>query len=144
MAILSVSIQIHAPVETVFGWVDAPDHYPRFWPNMQEVTHLARGASGGYDFDFVYRMSGLTLRGHNTTTVFEPPSHILAVQEGMVNSSFEWWFSDEGGATRLDLSIDYDLPDNVLGHLAWNVLESANRKDAETMLANLKALIEGG
>jgi uncharacterized membrane protein len=51
----------------------------------------------------------------------------------------------EGDSTRVDLTFDYEMPGGGLGKIADKlVVERTNDKNAETSLANLKALAEGG
>ena len=50
----------------------------------------------------------------------------------------------DGGRSKVEIDLDYDVPGGVLGQIADKlVFEGQNEKEADTSLENLKRILEG-
>jgi len=142
MATLTKSITIDAPVEKVFAYMDDPIRTPEFWPSMIDVRNVKQPAGGNKTFEWTYKMAGMKLDG--TTEVVErvPNERLVTSGKGGIESKFTWTFLPEHGGTRLMVHVEYSVPIPVLGKLAESIIIKQNEREADTMLANLKTLME--
>lgn len=143
MAKIEKSLWINAPVEKVFGFMAQPENLPVIWPSLQEVRDVQPLPNGGYAYDWTYKMAGVRLEGHAEWTEFVPNQRIVFKNESGIPSTFIWTYQAEAGGTRVAVSVDYTVPNAILGKLAAPVLHKINEQEAETVLTNLKARLEG-
>jgi len=143
MAKIEKSLWINAPVEEVFGFMAQPENLPVIWPSLQEVRNVQPLPNGGYAYDWTYKMASIRFDGHAEWTEFVRNQRIVDKNEGGIPSTFIWTYRAEAGGTRVAVSVDYTVPSAVLGKLAAPVLHKINEQEAETVLANLKARMEG-
>ena len=136
------SIEIAAPVARVFDYVADPKHLLEIWPNMVEITNITPHADGGTGFDWVYRMAGIKVRGHSEDVEFVRNECVVSRSEAGIPNTFRWLYDGAGDATMLTLEVDYDAPTSVFGRLARPILDRINRRDARTLLRNLKTRME--
>ena len=136
------SIEIAAPVAQVFDYVADPRHLLEIWPNMVEITNVAPHPDGGTGFDWVYKMAGVKVRGHSEDVEFVRNQCVVSRSEAGIPNTFRWRYDDKDGATALTLEVDYEPPRSVFGRLARPFLDRINRRDAETLLKNLKTRME--
>ncbi len=143
MAKIEKSLLINAPVEKVFAFMAKPENLPVIWPSLQEVRNVQPLPNGGYTYDFTYKMAGVRFEGHSEWTEFVKNQRIVSKTGGGVSSTFIWTYQAEDGDTRVSVSVDYTTPGAVLGKLAEPIVHKMNEREAETVLANLKARMEG-
>ncbi len=143
MAKIEKSLLINAPVEQVFAFMAKPENLPEIWPSLQEVRNVQPLPNGGYAYDWTYKMAGIRLEGHAEWTEFVKNQRIVDENEGGIPSTFIWTYQPEAGGTRVSVSVDYTIPGAVLGKLAEPIVHKMNEREAETVLANLKAHMEG-
>jgi len=139
------SIEIKAPVQRVYDYVNQPANLLSIWPNMVSVSNVVAKPGGAHDFDWVFKMAGVQFKGH--TKVEEAVSGKLARfrNEGGIPSTFRWTYSGlDGSGTRLDLEVEYAMPPSVLGKITEAIVAKINERDLDTMLSNLKDVTEHG
>jgi uncharacterized membrane protein len=146
MTTINKSILINAPVEDVEALMDDQDRLPEWYAGV-----TAAEAEPGYPEEIgssnniTYKAAGITFKTKLTTLEFVPREQRKFKMEGMVTGTNHWQLTAEGDSTRVDLTFDYEMPGGGLGKIADKlVVERTNDKNAETSLANLKALAEGG
>jgi uncharacterized protein YndB with AHSA1/START domain len=132
------TITVDAPVERVWEYVDDPAHLPEIWPSMVEVKDVETLPEGGHRYHWLYKMAGMRFEGESETVEIQPQKHIVQRNEGEIPSTFEWTFTPEGGATRIELETEYEIPQKLLGKLAEPFVRKLNEREADTFLANLK------
>jgi ligand-binding SRPBCC domain-containing protein len=135
-------IHIDAPVEKVFAFAIEPENLLEIWPSLMKVHNIERSPTAGNSWDWEYKMAGITLRGHNETTEFVPNKRVVAENKEGIKSKFYWLYSAENGGTSLDLTVEYDMPIPVLGKLAEKVVVKMNENEMDTLMSNLKAIME--
>ncbi len=61
---------------------------------------------------------------------------------GGIEGTFTWTFQTAAGGTTVTFEGNYTVPVPLLGKLAEAFVVGVNQRDAEVMLANLKARLE--
>jgi uncharacterized membrane protein len=135
------SIEIEAPVETVYGYWETLENLPNFMANVEEVTPTEPDTTHWR----VKGPFGRTLEYEARTTQREPNSAIgWNTIEGQVGTSGQVRFEEVApGRTRVDVTMNYaDPPGGRVGEVASRAV--ANPKlQLEQDLRNLKDVLEG-
>ncbi len=143
MAKVNKSITINAPVEKVFKYATDQTNMPEIWPSMVENKVLERLPNGGTKSEYVYKMAGMRFEGISVDTEFIPNQRTVSKTEGGVESEITWEYQAEGEATKVTFGAEYTVPIPLLGKLAEAFIVKQNENEAEIILANLKARMEG-
>lgn len=143
MAKIEKSLVINAPVERVFAFMANPENLPEIWPGLQEVRNVQPLPNGGFSYDWTYKMAGMRFEGRAEWTEFITNQRIVDKNESSIPSTFIWTYQATDGGTRVSVNVDYTIPSAVLGKLAEPIIHKMNEHEAETLLANLKARMEG-
>jgi uncharacterized protein YndB with AHSA1/START domain len=138
------SIFIAAPPEKVFAFMVEPGNLLEIWPSLLEVRNVQPLPTGGYCYDWTYKMAGMRFQGTTETTEFVKDQRIATKSESGIPNTFVWTYQAEEGGTRATVSVEFVVPANVLGRLAEPIVHKFNEKEGETILANLKARMEAG
>lgn len=136
------SIEVEAPVETVYGYWETLENLPQFMSNVEEVTTTGPDTTHWK----VKGPLGRTLEWEAQTTQKERNSAIAwNSTQGEVETSGQVRFIEAGqhGRTRVEVQMNYsDPPGGKVGEVASRVV--ANPKlQLEQDLRNLKAILEG-
>jgi uncharacterized membrane protein len=142
MAKLKKTININAPVEKVFGYWQEPTNLPEIWPSMVEVKDVKPLPNGGYSFRYMYKMGGMHLKGTSEDTEYVPNQRTVNKSRGGIQATQTFTYQPEAGGTKLIWEIEYTVPIPLLGKLAEAVIVKMNEREAELVLANLKARME--
>jgi uncharacterized membrane protein len=143
MATVQKTIHINAPVEKVYGYVDIPTNAPEYWPSLVDVRDVEPLPNGGQKYKWTYKMAGMRLEGSTEDTERIPNQRTVGHSKGGIESVITWGFQPEDGGTRVTFNVDYKVPIPVLGKLAEAMIVRQNEREAETLLENLKARMEG-
>jgi uncharacterized membrane protein len=141
MARVHKSIEIKAPVEKVFSFIEDPNNDTEWITNMVEVNDV-KGAGVGKHFNWVWNMSGIKFKGESTYTEDDPNKRIAFTSKGGIDAKWDFKFESKKNMTILDLDIEYSIPVPVLGKLAEKIILKHNERDAEMALGNLKDRLE--
>jgi carbon monoxide dehydrogenase subunit G len=136
------SIWINAPVEQVFAFVAEPGNLLEIWPSLQDVRNVQPLPSGGYCYDWTYRMAGLRRYGHAVWVEFIKDQRMAIRTEGSILDSLLWTFQPEAAGTRLTVSAEYSIPGTALARLVEPVIHRMSEREINTILGNLKARME--
>lgn len=135
------SIEIEAPVETVYGYWETLENLPNFMANVEEVSPTGPDTTHWR----VKGPLGRTLEWEARTTQRELNSAIgWNTTEGEVGTSGQVRFEETiPGRTRVDVTMNYvDPPGGRVGEMASRAV--ANPKlQLEQDLRNLKDVLEG-
>ncbi len=135
------SIDVEAPVETVYGYWETLENLPQFMSNVEEVTTTGPDTTHWR----VKGPLGRTLEWDAQTTQREPNQAIgWNSTEGEVETSGQVRFQEAGqNRTRVEVQMNYsDPPGGKVGEVASRVV--ANPKlQLEQDLRNLKTILEG-
>lgn len=139
------TIQIKAPVQRVYEFLTQPANLLSIWPNMVSVSNVVASKGGSHDFDWEYRMVGFHFKGHAKTEEAQPGKLVRVRNESGIPSTFIWTYEGlDGAGTRLTLDLQYSIPAPVIGKIAEAIVAKINERDADTLLANLKDVMEAG
>jgi len=137
------TIDIKAPVQRVYDFVNQPTNLPSIWPNMVSVSNVVAATGGAHHFDWVFKMIGLQFKGHAKVEEAQSGKFARIRNESGIPSTFLWTYSGlDGAGTRLNLAIEYTMPTPVIGKLAEVLAAKINERDLDAMLANLKDVME--
>jgi len=136
-------IDIKAPVQRVYDFVNQPNNLPGIWPNMVSVSNVVPKAGGAHDFDWIFKMVGVHFKGHCAVEEAESGRYTRVRNESGIPSTFLWTYTGTNGAgTRLSLTVEYTMPTPVIGKIAEVLAAKINERDLDNMLANLKDVME--
>ena len=136
------SVTIGVPVERVWDYLTRPENLVDIWPSMVEVRNVQRNPNGSHRFDWTYEMAGLRFEGHSETTEIEENRRLVSHNERGIPSTFEYRFEPRDGETRFTMTVQYEIPNTLLDKLAEPIVAKLNEREAETLLANLKDVLE--
>jgi len=140
-----VSTDIKASPERVFDFIAQPRNLPGVWPSLIEVSSVVTRPDGSSDYDWIYKMAGVQLKGHTTVDEADPGELLRTHTEGAIQSAFRWICrSEDGAGTRLTVEVEYTLPVPVVGKVVEAIIVRLNHREGETMLANIKDVLEHG
>jgi uncharacterized membrane protein len=142
MAKQTKTITVNAPVEKVFSYVDEATNLPKIWPSLVEVKDVKRLPNGGHSDKWVYKMAGILLKGSSEDIEHIPNQRIVTKTKGGADSTQTWLFQPEAGGTKVTFEVEYTVPIKVLGKLAEAIIVKMNEHEGDTLLANLKAIME--
>jgi uncharacterized protein YndB with AHSA1/START domain len=144
MTRINREITIQAPVGTVFGFIAKPSNLQRVWPSLVEISNEESLPDGGYSFNWRYDMGGVSLVGSGQHADIATNQWIVAKMNGSIDCTMTWAFRNLGRATKLFMTIDYQIPIPVLGWLAGKTILKMNEQEADTMLSNIQTSCERG
>ena len=136
------TITINAPVEKVFAYIGEPTNLPEIWPSMVEAKDVQRLPNGGTSFRWVYKMAGVRFEGTSEDTEYVANQRVVSKTKGGIESTVTWTVEPEAGGTKVTFEAEYIVPIPLLGKLAEAFIVKQNEREAETLLANLKARME--
>ena len=144
MPVVQEAIPIQAPADHVFSVLQDPGRLPEYAPGVSGISEV-RQSSGhvGDSFKVAFSVLNLKFPMTFTTEAYHEPGELHLQLDGTMVGAWRWRLAHQGDVTRVNVSIDYKLKLGLLGR-AMNALlvERINDKNAEAMLANLKALME--
>jgi len=139
------TIDIKASAQRVYDFLNDPTNLPSIWPNLVSVSNVVPGVGGAHDFDWVFKMAGVHLKGHSKAEEAVPGKLARFRNEGGIPSTFRWTYTGfDGSGMRLMVEVEYDLPVPVIGKIAEAIALKINERDFDAMLGNLKDLMEAG
>lgn len=111
--VLVSSWQLESPREAVWRLLDAVQDWPSWWPHLERVERLGRGATedGGMRHSFRWRSGfGYGFSIVMTTTRAERPRELEGRADGDLRGTGLWVLDEAGpGATRLAYRWDVEL-----------------------------------
>jgi uncharacterized membrane protein len=146
MPAVEKSITINVPIDTVFSMVaDAPERMAEWWPPIELQERVSPPPTNvGSVSRYVYNMLGVKIKGEHRVESIRRNDHLTVKTISGLDSSFHFQFEPAGAsATRLTITVDYQLPGSIVGQLLNKaVIEGENAKNLEKGLENLKRIME--
>jgi uncharacterized membrane protein len=142
MTIILEDLTINAPVERVFAFVSDPRNLPEIWPNFIEVRNVKKAGSGGFNYDWAYKMSGMRFEGKAETIGFIQNESLVTKNTKGIESTTTWKLLPERDHTRLSVEIRYTIPTPLVNKLKEQVVIRENEHEARAMVENLKTRLE--
>jgi carbon monoxide dehydrogenase subunit G len=141
MTTVNRSINIKAPVESVFTYLSDPMNALEWMVGMMEVTDVS-GIGLGEHYSWKYKMVGIPIQGKSTTTEYVPNERAVVESKAGIASKFTFTYAPQEGGTKLDLEVDYTIPVPVLGKLAEKLVLKRNEREADMWMDNIKERLE--
>ncbi len=144
MVTVKKSITIKASAKKIFQFMSKPANMAIVIPNVIRNYNVSKGAiKPGWKFDWEFAMMGIPLKGKWIIEKYESPKAYSARTEGMINSTWDYTFSESNGKTEISLTVDYEIPAKIKNKFSEAVVKGINEKDGARYLNNLKVLLEG-
>jgi carbon monoxide dehydrogenase subunit G len=143
MSEIHKSVTIDAPAEKVYGFVDNPENFSKYVPNVERVVDIKRSEGRiGDSFRVIYKVMGVTFDEMFTVTEHQPPHKAGSRFEGGMKGTFDWSFEPLGEQTKTTVDVRYELAGGALGKaIDALVLERTNEKTIGDMLQNLRRVL---
>ncbi len=104
------SVLIAAPIEAIFKFISDPetrvDPVTPLDARRKTQSGLGKDSQGECEL----KMAGRVLHYEIRSTVFEPPTRLVAVMQGDVTGEQRYILAEEAGGTRLNLELKYFVP----------------------------------
>ena len=137
------TVSIEAPVSDVFRYVSNPESAVEWLPSMQQVNDIdVRDGGVGTNYRWTYTMAGMRFEGESVCTDCELNRRLSTKSRGGIISTWDWFFEEAGGGTKMTIIIEYTVPVPVLGRIAETLVLRQNRKEADQAVENIKRKME--
>jgi uncharacterized protein YndB with AHSA1/START domain len=139
-------IDIDAPVEAVFEYLDTPARQPEFTPSLTRSERLERLPNGGARVAYTYRLLGLSFSGEVRATDYVPNERIVWAMSGDLQGSLRWYLEPRSEArTRFTYAATYAVPGpRFLAPVLTPLVRRYNEREVRTLLQTLRARLERG
>lgn len=111
------SIDIRAPVERVFSYLEDPTNNPEWIESMINVKDIS-GSGTGSHYKCSWKMGGVQVCGETTRTEDISNKRIVDKTRGVGINTWTYTFEPHGDTTTVDLDLEYDIPIPVKWKLA--------------------------
>lgn len=143
MAKIRRSIEINAPPEKVFAFLDNPENFPKLEIGIKDVKIISKKKRGiGTIAHFVNEVAGLKFES-DMETVKRIENKLFAVK---AISGMKLKISEKlervNGKTRVVWDLDYEMPYSFFGKMTDKLFKRIAEKQAEEFLKNLKKILE--
>lgn len=133
------STVVNAPAEKVYALLTDPSRYAEFGAGLKQIEQEGNGFKATY-----------SAMGQQFPITFQivdsaAPNRLRADFSGGLNGSWNWALSPDGNGTRIDLDLDYQVPESLQNQITYSLmLQRANEKNSERTLESLKSIAERG
>lgn len=137
-------VDVNAPVEAVFEYMDEPSRQPDITPSLTHSHLLDRLPNGGAHARYTYKILGLSFSGEVCATDYVPNERIICNMEGDLQGTIRWYFQAlDHGRSRFTYAATYALPGpSLLRPLLKPLVRRYNEQEVHTLLQRLKAHLE--
>jgi uncharacterized membrane protein len=142
MTKIARDIHIKAPVEKVFDLLCDPRNLPEIWPNFIEIRDVKASTLGGYDYGWVYKMSGVRLEGASRIIEFLTNRRMVMKSVKGLESMLTLDLQGDGEESHLLLEMEYEIPASLLGGRSEQIIQEENEHEVAAMLENIKSKAE--
>lgn len=136
---VEVTRVVGAPIDQVYRVCKDSESFPRFMPSVISVTTVEQG-DGWALMAWVTKLQGRTFRWTERDEYDDSGRHITYKQVSGDLKQFEgeWLLGEEGGATRVTLTCEFDFGIPVISALLNPVATLAIRSNVEGMLEGIQ------
>ena len=140
------SIEVEAPPQRVFYWLDSNERIMKWLPNIVENEDLNITENRvGSTFRQVYVENGRRMEMHGVVTAYEPNRRLACDIKGdAFDLQVDYRLEDLGGRTKLtqDSEVRFKGLFKIIGFLMAPLVKKASMKQLQETFANLKRLSE--
>lgn len=138
-------ISVDSDPKKVIEYIANVKNHPAFISALKSVDNI-RGdvKSKGTTWDWTFVMAGVEIKGKAEALDHVEGKRYSFKTSGGIDSVFTYSVEPENGGSRLTLSVEYEMPNNILAKIADKaVVERLNEEEGERATENLKAILEG-
>ena len=137
--VIGLEDTVNALPQEVFDKLCDPNWVTATMPGLIENTNIARiPVQEGDSFGYAYQVFGMILHGKYYVDVVDRPHTYKAHTDGEGLTSWEYQLSGEANATKIRMTIHYDMPKGLLGKAKTEFLKKTNYLAAEHYMQNIK------
>lgn len=145
MAKIYRDMVVEADPEKCFAFIADPEKAPIFVSSLHSVTPTSTEPKGvGNTWDWEYDMFGVPIKGSSECIEYAKPHKYVWKSTQGAQTTWTYTFTSVNGGTKISLTVEYDVPESVLGGIIKDKLmvEKLNEHEADNAFANLKAILE--
>jgi uncharacterized membrane protein len=133
-------VDINAPVEAVFEYMDEPAHQADITPSLTHSHLLERLPNGGSRARYTYKIFGLSFSGEVRATDYVPNERIVWSMEGDLQGTIRWYFqAQDDEHSRFTYAATYALPGpSFVRPLLKPLVQRYNEREVLTVLQRLR------
>jgi len=137
-------VDIDAPIEAVFDYMDDPTHQPAITPSLTTSHLLERLSNGGSRVRYVYSILGLSFSGEVRATDYVPNERIVWSMDGDLHGTLRWYFQKlDPERSRFTYAATYALPGPSLLHpILKPLVRRYNEREVHALLRRLQSHLE--
>lgn len=136
-------VDVAAPVETVFTFMDAPAHQAEITPSLSQSTLIERLPNGGSRAQYTYRILGVSFSGEVRATDYVPNQRIVWEMQGDLTGTIRWYFEQINSGSRCTYAATYQIPGpSLVQPLLRPLVRRYNEREVRALLRNLRGRIE--
>jgi hypothetical protein len=145
MSIITKNIFVAASPIDIMNYISDVRNHPAFIPPLKSIDAVEGDEKQeGTDWDWVFEMGGIELHGKSHTLEYKEGELFRYKTTGGIISEFTYATNPEGEGTNLSITVEYEVPETVLGNIAdASVVEKLNEAQADAAAENIKAILEG-
>ncbi|WP_418283972.1 SRPBCC family protein [Halorubrum sp. DTA46] len=136
------SVDIEAPVESVFAFDTDPRNWPRTMASLTDLE-IIEETGDTVQLKGTYSLLGIKMEGEITMTVVEPNAHVVTeFRNDRMHGTMHNRYAETETGTRLELEAEYEFGDSLLGRLTEPVATRYNNRQFKNHLEHTKDLVE--
>lgn len=142
MTTASKTIQVNAPVDLIWSYVENPLQVAAMSGSLSDVRDLTPSDVGGYNCTLVYNIGGRSVDIALHTTEYIRNERLVTRLAGALESVQTWAFRPSGRGTKVNLTVDYQVDARLLSQWNDNIAEGRVETDIDQTLIRLKDVCE--
>jgi carbon monoxide dehydrogenase subunit G len=142
MSTFEHTIEIHAPVETVFAFDTDPQNWTRTMSSLRDLE-IVEETETGARMHAVYKILGIAQDVEMEMKIVEPNEHLhISVEGSGMGSEIDIHYSETDNGTQIAHGATYEFGDSLLESVLEPVATRYTNRQFEMHLANTKDLVE--
>lgn len=136
------SVDIEAPVDSVFAFDTDPQNWPRTMASLSAIE-IIEETDDTVQLKGTYSLLGIKMEGDMTMTIVEPDAHIVTeFHNDRMHATVHNYYSETETGSRLTLEAEYEFGDSLLERLTEPVAKRYNNRQFKNHLDHIKDLVE--
>ena len=136
------SIHIDAPVGHIFRYIDTPENFRNFCPNVIEIKDVEQLSRVSKRFVWTIKLMDVRFLGVCLYLEYKFGHHIVCEIRGGITGTMTWLFKSAADGTWTTLKAEYKVPRPLLRKRDKEEITRQNESDAQKILDKLKTIIE--
>jgi len=130
--------------EAVLAFIADVRNRTRYLPSLKSLTDIKGApAAVGTTWKWKFAILGQDFDGTARSVKYEPGKAYSFVTEGGLQSTWNYSVEPDGEGTKLSVDVEFQIPEGLKAKLPdAKVIDSMKKAEGETVIKNLKALLE--